>query len=359
MKSIIIVSVFFLGSICATGQAVYKYETEKVTEDIYVLKPLINDYRWVTANIVVIVNSEDVLVVDSGLLPEAGTEAVKEIKKITNKPVKFLLNTHWHGDHWQGNESFAKAYPGIEFIAAEQGFHAILRNGMMWINTFYPKYLQGMVDSYEEAVKRGQLGEGKPLTPEGMKYLSEGLNQVKQDLASVKTIKPTVPTFTFTDKFIMRRGGREFQFYYLGIGNTVGDAVLYLPKEKVLIPGDLVVYPSPYESGAFSKEWVETSKKLAQFEFKYLIPGHGAVQKDYSYLNYLNALFAEVSKQTNAVYLSGKNSADDAVKIVTAESVVAELNKTPEYAQYTKYLDPGFVRSAVQNTFKRAIEGKL
>ncbi len=50
---------------------------------------------------------------------------------------------------------------------------------------------------------------------------------------------------------ILRCGEREFQFHFLGIGNTAGDAVLYLPKEKVLIPGDLVVHPSPYESGAY------------------------------------------------------------------------------------------------------------
>ncbi len=101
--------IFLLAAInLVSAQSVYNYEVEKIVEDVYLLKPKINRYRWVTANIVVIVNADDILVVDSGLLPAAAAEAIKEIKKISSKPVRYLLNTHWHGDHWQGNEAFAR-----------------------------------------------------------------------------------------------------------------------------------------------------------------------------------------------------------------------------------------------------------
>jgi cyclase len=357
MKKIITFSVLLITVYSAMSQSRYKYEVEKVVEDVYVLKPRNNPYRWVTANIVVIVNSDDVLVVDSGLLPEAGTEAIKEIKKITPKPVKYLINTHWHGDHWQGNEVFAKEYPGLEIISAEGGFKGIKRNGVMWVQTFYPKYLQMMIDNYEADVKRGGFEGEKPLDEAQMKELKEGLDQTKTDLESVKKIKLTLPTLTFSDKMTIRKGDREFQFFYLGIGNTIGDAILYLPKEKILIPGDLVVYPSPYESGAFSKEWVDTSKKLRDFDFNFLIPGHGRIQKDYNYLDYLNALFTEVSSQINQAFLAGKTTADEAAKVVTHESVINELNKNQKYIEYTKRLDPGFVSSAVQDSYKRAMIG--
>src|SRR3954471_13450334 len=93
-----------LASFSVSGQT-YHYDIEKVVDGVYVLKPVVNDYRWVTANIILIVNERDALVVDSGLNPRAGADAILEIKKITQLPIKYLVNTHWHGDHWQGNES--------------------------------------------------------------------------------------------------------------------------------------------------------------------------------------------------------------------------------------------------------------
>src|SRR4051812_929256 len=103
---------FLLAPLSACCQS-YHYDVEKVVEGVYVLKPVINDYRWVTTNVILIVNERDAMVVDSGLNPRAGADAIVEIKKITQLPVKYLVNTHWHGDHWQGNESFVDAYPGI------------------------------------------------------------------------------------------------------------------------------------------------------------------------------------------------------------------------------------------------------
>jgi glyoxylase-like metal-dependent hydrolase (beta-lactamase superfamily II) len=155
-------------------------------------------------------------------------------------------------------------------------------------------------------------------------------------------------------------GKREIQIHYLGWGNTTGDAILYLPVEKILVTGDLVVYPSPYESGAFSKEWLETAKKLSLFKFEHLIPGHGDAQHDRSYLDYLHALFDVTIKQINAAYVQGKNTLDEFQSVVTHASVTTELGKShPEFLSYIKNLDPGFVGSAVRSSFQKAKEGKL
>ncbi len=64
----------------------------------------------------------------------------------------------------------------------------------MWVNTFYPKYIQQyMIDSYEATVKRGSTEDGKPVSEADMKILKEGLEQVKQDLEGIKRINPTFP----------------------------------------------------------------------------------------------------------------------------------------------------------------------
>jgi glyoxylase-like metal-dependent hydrolase (beta-lactamase superfamily II) len=343
----------------AFAQTAYQYRVNTVSEGIYQLEPTGNDLRWVTANIIVIVNDADVLVVDSGLTPSAAESAIREIRKLTSKPVRYLVNTHWHGDHWQGNEAFVAAWPGLEIIACEQGYNGILRNGMVWVRKFYQKYLQLMIDNYEADLKKGTNPDGKKFTEAEIAQLREGIQLTKSDLEEIKKLHPTPPTMTFQDKMALKRGSREIQLHYLGWGNTVGDAVIYLPNEKILIPGDLVVYPSPYESGSFSKEWLETSRKLKDFEFRYLIPGHGKVLTDASYLDYLNALFAETIRQINAAYEQGINVLDEAQKVVTNESVVSVLSKDARYAEYVKQLDPGFVPAAVKSAFQKSRESKL
>ena len=71
-------------------------------------------------NSVVVVNADDVLVFDTNTRPSSARIILAEIRKITNKPVRYVVNSHWHPDHWSGNQVYAEAFPGVEIIATEQ-----------------------------------------------------------------------------------------------------------------------------------------------------------------------------------------------------------------------------------------------
>lgn len=342
----------------STGQSTYKYEVEKVVEDVYVLKPIMNKYRWVSANIIAIINEKDILVVDSGLLPEAGQSAINEIKKISSKPVRYLVNTHWHGDHWQGNEAFLKEYPNVEIISTEQGFKGMARNGMVWAKQFYIRYFNYYVSDFENSIAERKL-KGEDLTDIQLLDLKTGLKEMKQDLESIKQLNPILPHTTYSDNLIIRRGNREIHLLYLGIGNTSGDAVVFMPKEKVLVTGDLVVYPSPFESGMFSPEWLETSEKLAQLNYAFLIPGHGEVQNNHDYLNFLNAFYREIINQVTAAYLNGKSGLEEINATVTHQSVMDSLKRIESFRKYTDKISEDFVPGAIQTSLKRIIQGKI
>lgn len=348
---------FYADGVVLLAQLRYTYEVEKVLDNVYVLKPKISDYRWVTSNISVVINKSDVLVVDSGLLPAAAEAAIKEIRKITNKPVRFLVNTHWHGDHWQGNETFLKEYPYIQIISTDQTYKAISRNGMAWVNTYYPKYFQNYIEQFEKSIQEKKYND-KPLDDSGMRELKAGLEDMQNDLTGIKSLKPQLPTLTFVDKLVLKSEDHEVQILYLGIGNTSGDAIVFLPAEKILITGDLVVYPSPYESGMFSPEWLETSIKLDQLEFEHLIPGHGDVQHDHIYLKTLNGFFSEIIKQVEQAYKKGFTRPEEIREQVTHQTVIDELTKNPMYEDYIKNLDSSFVPAAIQTAHKRIIQGK-
>ncbi|MEJ0029532.1 MAG: MBL fold metallo-hydrolase [Bacteroidota bacterium] len=214
MRSHIIAFILGLSFNHAAAQSAYSYQVEKVNPDIYVLKPTISDYRWVTANIIVIVNESDVMVVDSGLLPEAATEAIKEIKKITPKPVRYLVNTHWHGDHWQGNEVFKRTYPGIDIISTEQTKLALQENGLVWVNKLYPKNYGGFIDTYEKAIAEKSL-YGEALSDTQVAELKTTLTDVRKDIDGIKKIIPVLPNLTYSERMVISDKKREIQFFIL------------------------------------------------------------------------------------------------------------------------------------------------
>jgi glyoxylase-like metal-dependent hydrolase (beta-lactamase superfamily II) len=92
-------------------------------------------------------------------------------------------------------------------------------------------------------------------------------------------------------------GNREVQMKFLGRGNTAGDGLVYLPKEKIVITGDLLVSPVPYMRGSFPIEWRNTLRDISALDADVIVPGHGAVQHDKTYLNEVIALLDSVLAQ--------------------------------------------------------------
>lgn len=358
MRNTLFFILIFATSIVA-AQPRYTYQVEPAGHDVWLLKPTISDRRWVTSNIIVIANEKSLTIVDTGLLPSAAEAALEEIKKLSSKPVKYVINTHWHGDHWQGNEVFKKRYPDAEFIASARGLESIQRNGMVWATKFYQKYWSLYLNGFLKNDSTGVDDDGTRFDEAGKKQLKRDIVDVRADIDELKKLKPTYPTITFDQSLVLREGSREMQLHYLGIGNTVGDIVVFLPKEKMLITGDLVVYPSPYESGAFSGEWVTTMKKLKSFDASVLLPGHGDVLQGTAYLDFLIALFEELRTQMDVAYKSGVTSIDEARKVVTHESVTKALSTHEKYRSFLTNLDSGFVPAAVSTVWRRSVEGKL
>ncbi len=87
------------------------------------------------------------------------------------------------------------------------------------------------------------------------------------------------------DSLILRRGERTIVIRYLGRGNTRGDLSVWLPREGVLATGDLLVNPVPYSFGSYLGDWVATLRKLRTLPARAIVPGHGAIQRDWSYLD--------------------------------------------------------------------------
>jgi glyoxylase-like metal-dependent hydrolase (beta-lactamase superfamily II) len=113
---------------------------------------------------------------------------------------------------------------------------------------------------------------------------------------------------TFSDRYVLHRGDRTIEFLFAGNANTDGDAIMWLPKEKIVASGDIVVGPTPYGFGSYPGEWGDTLRAIKALDYDILVPGHGDVQRDTSYLDVLTALMDDISKQGRAAVAGGADS---------------------------------------------------
>ena len=267
-------------------------QVTKLADGVYAIQHKNSDDGNVNGNTTVIVGHREVFVVDSCYRPSFAREDIEQIRQWTDKPVGYLLNTHFHNDHNNGNKTYLDAFPSLAIIAQEETKKDmdLIQPGNVERE---PKQLAATIAAF----KQGKDRRGQPLSEEDKKQVQELLPGLEQQLADFKTLVYQSPTLTFTDKLDIDIGNREVQVLHLGRGNTPGDAIVYLPKEKILLAGDLLVYPIPYTYDGYPAEWVQTLQKMAELDIQTIVPGHGPVLHDKSYLYLVADLFKSAVEQ--------------------------------------------------------------
>jgi glyoxylase-like metal-dependent hydrolase (beta-lactamase superfamily II) len=135
-----------------------------------------------------------------------------------------------------------------------------------------------------------------------LKNALAGKGKVAEELNTNLIVPPNV---TFDRELNVNLGNREVQLKHLGRGNTSGDVTIYLPKEKILVVGDVLDHPVPYLGGGYPVEEVETLKRMALLDARAIVPGQGDVMHDKVFLNdvidFIQTVVNEVSKQIYVV----------------------------------------------------------
>src|SRR5262245_8392326 len=202
----------------------------------------------VVGNSAVIVNDRDVVVVDDHVSPAAAWVLLEELKEITDKPVRAVINTHFHFDHAHGNQVFDS---NVDVIGHEFTRQMLL-GGKSIAMPLYKNYLTGLPQQVEDLKKRvaAEPDAARKATLQGQ------LQAAENNVASQAELKPTPPNVTLRTEMTLYRGDREIQIRFLGRGHTAGDVVVYLPKEKVVCTGDFLTAALSNMSDAYVNEWV-------------------------------------------------------------------------------------------------------
>ena len=273
----------------------------KVAEGVYVIRHPDAPDAFPQGNTTVIIGDRDVLVVDSCYLPSSAREDIAQIRQWTNKPVRYLVNTHWHYDHTMGNGTYADAFPGLAIVAQTETRKQIEGYNPGWFER-YPR----RAEQFKQRLDSGKHADGRPLTETDRADYARALSGVGPVAEEFKKIIDRLPNVTFEHEFNVDLGSREVQVKYLGRGNTAGDTIIYLPKEKILIAGDLLDHPVPYLGGGYPSEQIKTLQRMAQLDAQTIVPGHGEVLRgEYArtylkqVIDFLQVVVSQVSREVH------------------------------------------------------------
>lgn len=265
----------------------------------------LGDAAGVDGTALAIINDDDVIVVDAQWSPVSARRVLAEIRKLTAKPVRYVVNTHWHGDHWFGNQVYRDAFPAVEFIAHPNTLADLETKELPDLDRTrdvdLPATITELETRYAGAVRR----DGKPYMPTDSAMVRKQIAALRWAIPAMKEIRPVRPTLLVADSLILRRGDRTIAIRYLGRGNTRGDLSVWLPEERILATGDLLVNPVPYSFGSYLGDWVKTLGELRALPAAVIVPGHGAIQRDWAYLDLFMELLDSTLAQARAAVAKG------------------------------------------------------
>jgi glyoxylase-like metal-dependent hydrolase (beta-lactamase superfamily II) len=297
-----------------------KFASQADLEEKQVTFEQLSEHAWAyTAegdpNTGIIIGDDAVLVADTQATPAMAADVIRRIRTVTDKPIKYVVLTHYHAVRVLG----ASAYAPQQVLASQDTYDLIVE--------------RGEADKASEIGRFPRLFQNVETVPAGM----------------------TWPTITFTGKMTLWLGKLEVQLLQLGRGHTKGDTVVWLPGEKTLLSGDLVEFDAtPYAGDAYFTDWPQTLSNISALQATALVPGRGPALKGAAQVQkgldvtraFVSDLYASVQagakagKDLNAVY----RETYAALKPKYGHWVIFDhcmpFDVTRAYDEATQYRDP-------------------
>jgi cyclase len=280
-----------------TGQpAVVK----QIASDLYFF------YDYDGSNSVFLVTDEGVLVIDTREHPRAGQDLLARIRKVTDKPIKWVINSHFHGDHNYGNAAFQAA--GATFVAQEETARTMK-----------------LVQPKEMARRQGYF---------------------KEHNYDPKEVKLILPNMTFDKEMSIYLGGREIRLMYFGPGQQAGDTFVLFPQDRALFtPGAFTTRSMPNMAFTTSVDnWIQMLDKVAaRKDYDVILPAHGDVAHRED-IKELQSMLADEYTTVKAAVAKGMP--------------LAQAQATLTFPQYKDWRNYSRLKSEIQNLYELIQTGK-
>jgi len=271
------------------------FDIQKVANGVYFA--FARPQAMINCNAGIFVRSKDVVAVDAHSKPSAAASLIGQLKReVTAKPVRYVINTHFHWDHTQGNHAYRLTGEKVDFIAS-----AATKQLMADLAVARMKASVGEVPQQIDALRN----QSAHATSAGEKAsCADQIRQLEAYQAELKNYTPELPTITFDKSYLLQDPAYDLHIDFHGHAHTAGDVVVYCPQERVVATGDVIHGFLPSIADGFPRIWPGTIDSIGGSGFNQIMPGHGALQTGrtvmINFRNYVEELTGRVEQGKKA-----------------------------------------------------------
>lgn len=328
------------------------FETERVADGVYAtpVRDGISPSQF--ASSVIIIRDDHVVVIDSRQTPTAARRLIATVAELTPLPVRYLINTHWHGDHVQGNAAFLDAFPGLEIVAGATAAEDITTLGRQRLDDQIAR-VRKRLTAGREMLSSGADPEGEPLDPEALTRLPDQIRQLDEYLHEREGLVLVPPDIEVADVLDLGTGAPAIRIHRVGPAHTRGDVVVEIPSLGILALGDLIEDGFPWFGDGYPAGWAAALDRIAELGATTLIPAHGPVLRDSEMFETQRRFVRALVEEARLAVKRGENAEE---ALPAADFSAFEAHFTRHLAEASAEERGGRYRTFIEETFERAVE---
>lgn len=332
----------------ATDSTVYRLV--EIRPDVFatVVRDGVNPSQWATS--LIVVRSDHVLVVDTRQHAPAADELLATVARVTDLPIRYVVNTHWHGDHVQGNAAFRAAFPHVRIIGG-----ATVAEDM---RTLGRERLDGEIARGDARVaaarswlESGERDDGTPLTDEEKAALPGQIAATEAYVEARRGLELVPPDIAVDSALSLTDAEPRVEILEVGPAHTRGDVIVLLPERGVTAIGDLIEDGFPWFGDGYPAGWAAALDRIAALDLDVILPGHGPVLRDREMFDiqrrFARAVADEARRAVEAgLSLEAARTAADLAEFETHFTRhLADRPAEERHERYAAFLDETFARA--------------
>ena len=272
------------------------------------------------------------------------------LRKLTTRPVSYVINTHWHDDHHGGNAVYRELWPDVRIVGRQETRRDIIE-----------KTYRGPAEHVSDMLATAEShGAGRPPVKTmkdsrsrsgGGRARAKSRRSIARLRRKLRAIREAPPDVTFSDRLTLRSGERTIQSAGSDCGNTRGDTVVCC-RARIAASGDLVVYPIPFMFGSYHEGWVKTLDALDGLPVDTLVPGHGPLFRDRTYLRQVRGLLQALVDRVKAAVAAGATLEQTQQQVTLQDWKTTMAGDDPR--RHSAAFDGFVVQPAVERMWRQA-----
>jgi glyoxylase-like metal-dependent hydrolase (beta-lactamase superfamily II) len=277
------------------------FDIQKVADGVYFA--LAHPQALTNCNAAIFVNAQDVLVVDAHSKPSAAASLIAQIKKeVTPKPVRYLVDTHFHWDHTQGDAAYKATGNKVEIIASETTKQLLAQNAR--------NRLKESLDGVPKIIDTLQARLAKASSAAQKNFFQEQIRLAQAYQAEMKSFTPELPDITFAKEHVIKDKAHDLHIQFHGRAHTAGDVAVFCPQQRVVATGDAIIGFLPNIADGYPRDWPGTISSIGGLSAGHILPGHGTVQSGHDRANQLKNYIEELTAMVDTGKKAGKSLAE-------------------------------------------------